>query len=96
LTTVRHSEVKNGVEAKEVGGQQPGGLSAQESPSPSVGSAGRGPKPGGSQNPVDGAGAQPVSEPGQFTVDPAMAPGGILLCQAQNQLTDLLGDQWAA
>ena len=86
----------DGVEGEEVGGQQTRRLSAQESSPPSVGSARCWAESGGGQDPADGAGAHAVPEPGQFALDSAMSPGGILLCQVQYQLTDLLADRWAA
>jgi hypothetical protein len=37
-----------------------------------------------------------VSQPDEFTLDSAVAPGRILLCQAQHQVVGLLTDRWAA
>jgi hypothetical protein len=79
-----------------VGGQQPGGLSAQEGPPPGVATPWRWPEPRGGQNPADRAGADAVPESGQFSLEASVAPGGILLCQAQHQSPDLVADRWAA
>jgi len=37
-----------------------------------------------------------MSQPDQFALDAAVAPGRILLGQAQHQFTDLVTDRWAA
>jgi hypothetical protein len=73
---------RDGVEGEEVGGQQPGGLSAEEGSPPGVCPAGCWTQPGSSENPADSAGAHAVPESGEFAVDAAVAPGGVLLCQA--------------
>ena len=62
-----------------VGGQQPGGLSAQEGSPPGVCPAGCWIQPGSSQDPVDSAGAHAVPESGEFSLEAAMVPGGVLL-----------------
>jgi hypothetical protein len=46
-----------------IGGQQPGGLGAQEAPPPGVCSAWRRPEMGSGQDPADGACTEVVSEP---------------------------------
>jgi hypothetical protein len=84
------------VEGKEVGGQQPGGLSAQEGSPPGVGSAWCRTEAGGGQNPADRACTQAVPEPGQFALEAAIASGGILLCQLQHQLADIVADRWTS
>ena len=84
------SRVKKSVASK------PGGLSAQEGPPAGVCSAWCGAEAGGGQDPADRARAQAVSEPGEFALDAAVAPGGILLGQAQHQVADLVTDRWAA
>ena len=86
----------DGVEGEEVGGQQSGGLSAQEGPPSGVCSAWCRAEPGGGQDPADRARAHAVSEPGEFALDAAVSPGRILLGQAQHQVTDLVADRWAA
>ena len=73
-----------------VGGQQPGGLGMQEAPPPGVCSAWGGAQAGGGENPADRTRAQVVSEPNEFAVDAAVAPGRILLRQSHDKVTDLL------
>ncbi len=65
-----------------IGGQQPGGLSAQEGLPPGVCSAGCRAEAGGGQDPPDGPGAHAVSESGEFALDSAVTPGRIFLGQA--------------
>jgi hypothetical protein len=72
----------DGVEGEEIDGQQSGGLSAQKAPPPGVRPAGCWAESGGGQDPADRAGAYAVSEAEEFSLDPTVAPGGILLCQA--------------
>ena len=86
----------DGLEGEKVGGQKPGGLSAQEGSPPGVCSAWCRAEPGSGQDPSDGAGAQAVAESGKFTLDSAVAPGRVFVGQAQHQLADLAGDWWAA
>ena len=50
-------------------------------------SRGAGPIPTGGEDTADGAGADPVAETDQFTLDPAVAPPGILPGQADDQIT---------
>jgi hypothetical protein len=85
----------DGVNSEEVGGQQPGGLSAEEGSPAGVCSAWCGAEAGGGQDPADGACAEAVPETEQFALDATVAPGGILLRQAQHELTDLAADGWA-
>jgi hypothetical protein len=49
-------------------------------------------QPGSSHNPADSAGVHVV---GEFVVEAAVTPGGVLLCQAWHQSPDLVGDRWA-
>jgi hypothetical protein len=79
-----------------VGGQQSGGLSAQEGPPSGVGPAWCWAESSGGQDPADRAGAYAVSEAEEFSLDPAVAPGGVLLRQAQHQGLDLVIDRLAA
>jgi hypothetical protein len=65
----------DGVEGDEVSGQQPGSQRAQEGLPPV--SARRGAKSSGGQNPSDGAGTDLVPESDEFSLDPAVAPGGL-------------------
>jgi hypothetical protein len=50
----------------------------------------------GAQDSPDGRLADLVSEPGQFTVHPAVPPGRVILGQSQHQVTDLLAGSRAA
>ena len=50
----------------------------------------------GGEDPADGAGAQAVSEPDRFALDVSVSPGGVLLRQAQLEVTDLVTEGWAA
>ena len=61
-----------------------------------VGTGIGGAETGGGQDSPDRACAYVVSEAGEFTLEAAVAPGGVFVCQAQDQLTDLLGDRRAA
>lgn len=85
----------DGVQGEEVGGQQPSGLSAQESSPAGACSPWCRPEAGSSQDAADRTCTQAVSEPGQFAVEAAMAPGRILVCQAQHQVAELVADRWA-
>jgi hypothetical protein len=70
----------DGVEGEEIGGQQARGLSPKEGPPPCVCSTtGCRAESGGGQDPPDRASAYAVAEPGEFSLDSAMAPGGVLL-----------------
>jgi hypothetical protein len=90
------SAQRDGVQGEEIGGQQPGGLGMQEAAPPGVCSAWRRPEAGGGQDPADRFRAQAVSEPDEFTLDAAVAPGRILLRQVHHEVTDLVTDRWAA
>jgi hypothetical protein len=89
------SAQRDGVEGEQVGGQQSGGLSAQQGPPSGVGPAWCWAEPSGDQDPADRAGAYAVSEAEEFSLDPAVAPGRILPCQAQHQGPDLVANRWA-
>jgi hypothetical protein len=79
-----------------IGGQQPGGLSAQEGPPPCVAPPWRRAQPCGGQNPPNRTRANVVPEPDQFSLKAPVAPGRILVCQAQHQSSDLLINWGAA
>ncbi len=83
---------RDGVEGEEVGGQQPGSLGAQEGPPAGVCAAWCRAKSSGGQNPPDRASTHAVPEPGKFTLEPTVAPGGVFLCQAQHEIADLVTD----
>ncbi|MCA1694396.1 MAG: hypothetical protein LC749_06555, partial [Actinobacteria bacterium] len=71
------------------------GLNLKEGPPPIVCSGCRA-ESGGGQDPPDRASAYAVAEPGEFSVDSAMAPGGVLLGQVQHQSPNLIINRWAA
>ena len=87
---------RDGVEGEEVGGQQTRGLTAQGGSPASVCAPGCGAESGGGQDPADGACAHAVPEADRFSLEASVAPGGVVLCQAQHQGPDLVGDRWAA
>src|SRR6185312_814373 len=72
----------DGVEGEEVSGQQPGGLRAQETSPPGIATPWCRAKPSGGQDPPNGAGADAMAESDEFALDPAVPPGGVVLCQA--------------
>ena len=72
------------------------GLRAEELRPGRSGSPGRGVDSGGVQDLPDGGGADLVAESGEFAVDAAVAPGGVLGGQAQDQGTDAGGDGGSA
>ncbi len=76
----------DGLDAEEVGGQQPRSLGTQERPPAQAAAAGRRPDPGSGQDPADGAGADPVAKPEQFALDPPMPPQRVLPSQPEHQL----------
>jgi hypothetical protein len=86
----------DGVESEKVGGQQPGGLGAQEGPPPGVATPWRRAQPRGGQNPSDRARAHAVPQSGQFSLEASISPRRIFLCQAQHQSSDLVINRWAA
>jgi hypothetical protein len=51
---------------------------------------------GGGQDPADGACAHAVPEADEFSLRCPVASGGVVLCEAQHQGPDLVGDRWAA
>jgi hypothetical protein len=86
----------DGVEGEEVGGQQSGGPSAQEGPPSGVGPAWCWAESSGGQDPPGSCRRLRGVRGRGVRLDPAVAPGGILLCQAQHQGLDLVIDRWAA
>ena len=85
----------DGVEAEEVGRQQSGRLRVQERPPGRISTAGRRTDPGVAQDPPNCAGAHPVTEPDQLTLDAAVAPCWVLPSQPDHQLADLGVDRRA-
>jgi hypothetical protein len=80
----------DGVEMEEVGGQQAGRLGAEERPPVRVYPTRCRPQVCGGQDAADGAGADVVSESGELALDAAVTPGWVLLCQADDELTELV------
>jgi hypothetical protein len=92
----REPAQRDGVQGEEVGGQQPSGLSPQERLPTGVCSPWCWSESGSGQDSADRSGAQAVAEPGEFAVEAAVAPGRVLVCQAQDQVAELIADWWAA
>jgi hypothetical protein len=90
------SAQRDRVEGEQVGGQQSGGLSAQEAPPSGVGPAWCWAESSGGQDPPNRAGTYAMPETDEFALDPAVAPGRVLPCQAQHQGPDLVINRWAA
>lgn len=59
-----------------------------------VGSPGCRPETGGGQDPADRAGAQPVAQPGEFALQAAMAPRGVLLAMRSTSAR-IIWDRWS-
>jgi hypothetical protein len=76
----------DGVEMKEVGGEQACGLVSQEAAPVRVDSSWCRADPVGGDDASDRAFPDAVAEPGQFALDAAMAPSRVLLSEANNQL----------
>jgi hypothetical protein len=85
----------DGVEGEKVSSQQPDGLCAQETAPPGIATPWCRAKPSGSQDPPDSAGTDAVAESNEFSLDPAVAPGGVILRQTQHQGPDFIGDRRA-
>jgi hypothetical protein len=89
------SAQRDGVQGEEVGGRQSSGVSVEESSPAGVCSVWCWAEAGSRQDSADRRGAQAMSQPGEFSLDAAVAPGRILLCQAQHQVPNLVTDRWA-
>ncbi|MCU1664952.1 MAG: hypothetical protein JWR58_5017 [Pseudonocardia sp.] len=48
----------------------------------------------GSHDAADRACTEMVSEPGELSLDAAVSPPGVLLCQADDQFAELIIDGW--
>jgi hypothetical protein len=68
----------DGVDVEEVGREQPGRLRSQEGPPAGVELAGRWPDPAGGEDPADGAGADPVTEPDELPLYGESAWGAVI------------------
>jgi hypothetical protein len=86
----------DGVEVEEVGGQQPGCLGSQECAPLGVYPARRRAQACRGQDAADGAGADVVSESGEFALDAAVSPARVLPRQPDDELTQLAADAGAA
>jgi hypothetical protein len=81
-----------GVEVQQVAGQDRMCLRPQELGPRWSGSPRRGVDAGGVQDGPDGGGADLVAEAGEFAVDAAVSPGGVLGGQADDQGAQAGGD----
>jgi hypothetical protein len=91
-----HLYVQAGLSAEEVTRQQAFCLSAQELPRGRIQAARSGPVPAGAEDPADSRLTDPVAEPGQLTMHPAVSPPRVLRRQSQCQVADLPARPWAA
>src|SRR6185369_2419649 len=66
---------------------------AQKRPPAGIGPPRCGIDTGAVQDPPDGGDPDRVALPDQFALDPAVAPGRVLPCEAQDQLADLQADR---
>jgi hypothetical protein len=81
---------------KQVAGDDPGGLLAQERPPGDVGSPWCRVQPMAAKRRSDRGRRDPNPEVLQFALDALVAPGGVLLGQADDQLLGLLVQRWPA
>jgi hypothetical protein len=72
------------------------GLRAQERTPPGVNVARRWADPGSGEDTADGAGADPVAEADQFSLDASVPQPGVLPGQARDEVSDLVADRWAS
>ena len=83
------------VHMEEIAGQQSVGLGTQELAPTGVGTPRRRTNPVGCQDPADRAGADPMTQTDQLTLDTAMPPARILRSEPQDQVPNL-SRQWRA
>ncbi len=86
------SAQRDGVEVEEVAGQQPSRLGLAEGAPVGVYPARRWAQAWGGQDAADGAGADVVSEAGEFALDAAVSPARVLPCQPDDELAELAVD----
>jgi hypothetical protein len=79
------------VDREEVASHDPGGLLAQNRPPARCSASGRRVKTVAAQHPPDRAGRHPPAKTEQLTVDPLVAPSGILAGKPYDPLLHLLG-----
>jgi len=92
---VQAGEREGAIDVEEVGGQERGGVGAQEDAPGSV-VARRRRDAVGAQDLADGRGGYPMAEPAQFALDPDHAPPGVLPCQAQDQRGEIVKNRRAS
>jgi hypothetical protein len=81
------------VDVEQISGQDPVSLGLEERPPRGVRTPRRGRDPALFQDPADRAFPDSVAETTQLTLDPPVAPSGIVACQRGDQVTDLLGNR---
>jgi hypothetical protein len=86
----------HGVDGEEVAGHDPGGLLAQERPPGAVCTSWRRVEPVAAKRGTDRGGRDPNSQVQQLSLDPLIAPPGVLLCETDDQLLHLLVQRWPA
>ena len=86
----------DGVEMKEIGGEQARGLGSQEAAPTGVQPTRSRADPAGSEDAPDGALPDVMAEPGQFALDAAMSPPRVLSSEASNQLAQRAVDTGAS
>src|SRR4029450_8119497 len=80
----------DGIDGEEVARDDPGGLSAQERPPRGACPAWSRPEPVAAQRGSDRGGRNPNLQAQQLTLDPLVAPAGILYGEADDQLLQVL------
>jgi hypothetical protein len=81
---------------KQVAGHDPGGLLAQERPPGAVRTSWRRVEPVAAKRGTDRGGRDPNSQVQQLSLDPLIAPSGVLLSETDDQLLHLLVQRWPA
>ena len=82
----------DGVEVKQIAGQDPLGLGSKEVGPGGSGAAGRWVDAGAVQDLPDGGGADVVAEAGEFAVDASVSPRGVLGGQADRKSSQACGE----
>ena len=85
-----------GAGVEEVGGEEGVGLAAQEGGPGEVVAVGRGLDAVGLEDLPDGGGCDRDGKCGEFAVDSAVAPAGVVACQAQDEGADAADGGWSA
>ena len=84
------------VDGEEVTGHNGTGLSGEKLSPGRTGAARRRRNPMPVEQATDGGGRDSVSHLQKFALDPTIAPPGVLATQAQDQLSQFIGDRWAS